>query len=312
MDGRSAPRPDPRTLVRRASRDLSGRRPAGGATTTRRAPDAWRPAWRAAASLVPRFVRFFAVIAFVCGVASFAGSSTFDIQTIGVVGNEAVAADDVVAASGLRPEMSVFAVNAVRVRDRLRRDARIADAAVEVVFPGGVRITIKERPAAAALRVPGGYVLVTAEGVALAPASAAQALPVLTVDLLDPTAVQAGTALPSAGARLGAQLAASLPTALQSEVTALRVDREGEVILYTRDGIAVKAGGADGARDRIARAGDVLAAVRARGMHVEYVDLRFPESIVVKPVPANPATPPLMPQPGTLPVGQRPNGAHVP
>jgi cell division protein FtsQ len=257
-------------------------------------------------------VRFFALIAFVCGVASFADSSAFDIQSIRVTGNEAVSPDDVVSASGLRSEMSVFAVNAVRVRDRLRRDPRIADAAVELVFPGSVRITIKERPAAAALRVPGGYVLVTADGVALAPASAAQALPVLTVDMLDPATVQAGTALPSAGARLGAQLAASLPPALQSEVTALRVDREGEVILYTRDGIAVKAGGADGARDRIAHAGDVLAAVRARGMHVEYVDLRFPESIVVKLVPASPATPPLAPQPSALPFGQRPNGARVP
>lgn len=306
MDGRGAPRPDPRTIVRRASRDLTGRRPAAaGATTPRQTPDARRAAWRAAASLVERIVRFFAVIAFLCGVASFAGSSAFDIQSIDVTGNEAVAADDVVAASGLRPEMSVFAVNAARVRDRLRRDPRIADATVEVVFPGGVRITVKERRAAAALRVPGGYVLVTADGVALAPASAAQALPVLTVDLLNPAAVQAGAALPSTGARLGAQLAASLPPALQSEVTVLRVDREDEVILYTRDGIAVKAGGADGVRDRIARVGDVLAAVRARGMHVEYVDLRFPDSIVVKPVPASPETPPLVPRPRARPKGAR-------
>jgi cell division protein FtsQ len=298
--------------VRRAPGDLSVRRPAGGAAAPRRTPDAGWAAWRAAASLVPRFARFFAVIALLCGVASFADSSAFDIQTIDVRGNEAVAADDVVAASGLRPEMSVFAINAVRVRDRLRRDPRIADAAVKVAFPGVVRIVIKERPVAAALRIPGGYVLVTADGVALAPASAARAVPVLTVDLLDPAVVQAGTALPSAGARLGAQLAASLPPALQSEVTALRVDREGEIILYTRDGIAVKAGGADGARDRIARAGDVLAAVRARGMHVEYVDLRFPDSIVVKPLPASPAAPPLVPGPGAPPFGQQPNGAHVP
>jgi cell division septal protein FtsQ len=284
--------PDPQTLVRRASRDLAGRAREGRAVP-RGAPAVPRPAWgdirKAAAALAERVARFLALIALLCGGASFAGSSTFDIQSVTVTGNEAVADSDVVAASGLQRDMSVFGVNTVRVRERLRRDPRIADASVTVVFPGSVRLAVQEQPAVAALRTPSGYVLVTSDGVVLAGAPTPRGLPVLMIDRLDPAAIEAGAWVPSTGARVAAGVAASLPSALRPDVAIVRVDGAGEIVLLMRDGIAVKAGGADGVQQRIARAGDVLAAVRARGLRVEYVDLRFPDSVIVKPLPSNPA-----------------------
>jgi cell division protein FtsQ len=298
-------KPDPRTLVRRASRDQSGRWTAGGGAPPRWIPSAryaaWREAARAAAALGARVLRLAAIVAFLCGIASFSGSSVFEIQSIDVAGNEAVAAPEVVARSGLHPPMSVFGVNTVGVRDRLRADPRIADAAVAVVFPDQVRLTVQERPAAAALRIPDGYMLVTADGVALAPTSGPPALPVLAVDRLEPGAAQPGMVVPSSDVRLGADVAALLPPALRADIATIRVDRGGEVILYTRDGIAVKAGGTEGMRARVARTGDVLAAVRARGLRVEYVDLRFPDSVIVKPMPRESAAPGAP---------QAPKGAH--
>ena len=41
-----------------------------------------------------RVLRFLAAIVFLCGVVSFAGSSVFDIHSISVAGNHAVAASD--------------------------------------------------------------------------------------------------------------------------------------------------------------------------------------------------------------------------
>lgn len=276
-------------MVRRASRDLAGRRARAGAAARRRTAGArlaaWRAALRGSAPRVERIVRFAGVMAFLCGAASFAYSSAFDVQSIDVAGNDAVPAADIVAASGVRPETSVFTVNAAAIREHLRRDPRIADASVAIALPDRLRIRVQERPPVAALRVSAGYVLVSADGVVLGPAvDSPSNLPVLIVEGLDPAGVQAGTWLSSSEARVGADLAGSLPPALRADVSALRVDRAGEIVLYTADGIAVKAGGADGARDRIARAADVLAAVRARRMRVEYVDLRFPDSIIVKPV----------------------------
>ncbi|HLW46448.1 MAG TPA: FtsQ-type POTRA domain-containing protein [bacterium] len=286
-DGRGAPPRAGRTRI--ARRNQPGGAPGPGDPAA--PPDgrvamreAWGAAWREAMSAARRFVRFLALIAFLCALASFAQSSAFDIRAIDVAGNEAVATPDILAVSGLRTQTSVFTVNAIRVREHLRQDARIADASVAVVLPNRVWITVHEQPAAAALRLPTGYALVSADCVVLGAAKTPSGLPVLTVDRLDPAAPEPGLVVPSADARLGAEVAGSLPPALRPDVTALRVDRAGEVTLYVRDGIAVKAGGADGLRDRLARASDVLSAVRSRGLRVEYVDLRFPDSIIVKPV----------------------------
>ncbi len=234
-----------------------------------------------------RVLRFFAAIAFLCGVVSFTGSSVFDIKSVTVTGGGVVPVSEILSRAGVRAGASIFTVNEWSVLDDLRQDPRIAAASVSVVFPDRIFITVRERTAAAALHVPGGYVLLCSDGVAIGPAETSGALPALMVDRLDPAEVQAGTVVPSADARLGADVAGSLPNDLRPDVAAVRVDQAGEVILYTRDGIAVRAGAGDGLRDRLARVAQVLAAVRSQGMRVEYVDLRFPGSVIVKPNPPN-------------------------
>lgn len=249
-----------------------------------------RAAVGASSAIGKRVLRFFAVIAFLCAAVSFARSSAFDIRSVTVTGSGAVTASEILSRAGVRAGASVFSVNISRIQDHLREDPRLAAVSVRVEFPDRVFITVRERTAAVALRVPGGYMLLGSDGLAIVPAATAGELPALTVDRLDPAEVEAGSVVASADARLGADLAGWLPDDLRPDVAALRVDRIGEVILYTRDGIAVRAGAADGLRDRIARVAEVLAAVRSRGMHVEYVDLRFSGTVIVKPVGA-PAAP---------------------
>ncbi len=76
------------------------------------------------------------------------------------------------------------------------------------------------------------------------------------------------------------------------------------MVLQTRDGVAVRLGGADGIDARLAMVPQVLAAVRARGLRVEYVDLRVPGSVIVKPVDAPPGPGPAG-APGAAPGAPR-------
>jgi cell division protein FtsQ len=228
-------------------------------------------------------LRFLAAMSFLCGAVSFAGSSAFGIRSITVSGNDAVPSAEVAARAGLDTGTSIFLVNGARIGERLRQDPRIAGARVGVVFPDRVVITVQERPPAAALRAPGGYALLAADGVVIQSEASPGTVPILAVDRLDPAEVQVGEVVPSAGARWAAGIAATLPARLRPGVAALRVDRGGELILYMKDGIAVRLGEAEGIKARLARVADVLAAVRSRGMRVEYVDLRFPGSVIVKP-----------------------------
>lgn len=283
-----AGRPDPRAAARRATRRYHSPRPRAARGDAGSGPVAAMASPRSGGAAVgERAFRFLAAVAFLCGAVSFTGSSIFDIRSIVVGGNRAVATADILARAGLRTGASLFTINGFRVRDRLLQDPRIAAVSVAVGFPDRVYITVRERTAATALRVPGGYVLLGSDGVAILPTDSPGRLPTLTVDRLDPDAVQAGTVVPSPDARFGAGVAGSLPNDLRPDVAAVRVDQAGEIILYMRDGIAVRAGAQDGIRERLARISGVLTAVRARGMRVEYVDLRFPDSVIVKPNPPN-------------------------
>lgn len=243
------------------------------------------PADRLTQSLAARITRFLAAMCALCAAAAFPASALFDLQAVTVQGNTAIPAADVLRRAGIGPGDSAFRVNAFQIRERLRSDPRIEDASIALAFPRRLVIAVRERPPIAALLVGGGYVLLGSDGVAIARAPSPGAYLPLRVDRLHLPGVQIGTVVPSTDVRLGAGVAASLPAPLRTQVAALLVDAGGEVVLSTRDGIAVRVGGPDGIADRLARVPDVLGAVRARGMRVAYIDLRFPESVIVKPLP---------------------------
>jgi hypothetical protein len=71
--------------------------------------------------------------------------------------------------------------------------------------------------------------------------------------------------------------------------TRVRVEPQGDLVLFTPDGIGVRLGSLKGLDDRAALVHEVLAAIRAGGMAVEYLDLRFSGAVVVKPHPAEAA-----------------------
>lgn len=246
-----------------------------------------------------RILAFLAAASALCAAAAFPASALFDLQSITVEGNTVVPAAEILERIGLHPGDSAFRVNASRIRSRLRSDPRLEDASVALEFPARLTVAVRERSPVAALALGDGYLLLAADGVAIARARAPGPYLLLRVDGPGPPWVQAGTAVPSADARLGAGVAGSLPEPLREAVAALRVDRGGEVVLQTRDGVAVRLGGADGIDARLAMVPQVLAAVRARGLRVAYVDLRVPGSVIVKPVDAPPG--PGAPRDGAAP-----------
>jgi cell division protein FtsQ len=237
--------------------------------------------------VIIRVVRFLAAIAALCGVAAFPGSVLFSLQSVSVTGNTAVPAADILRRIGLAPGDSAFRVNAGRIRESLRRDPRIEDASVAMAFPDRVIVSVHERAPVAALVIPGGYALLGADGVVIARTQGAAPYLPLVVERLRLPPLGAGTIVPSARARLGAAAASLLPASLRAEAAGIRVDSGGEIVITTQEGVDVRVGGRDGIAARLALAPDVLAAVRARGMRVQYVDLRFPGSVIVKPVDAS-------------------------
>jgi len=231
-----------------------------------------------------RLLKFCAAMAVLCAAAAFPSSAIFDLQTVTVTGNRAVPTDEILRLADLRPGVSAFGVNAEMIRGRLREEPRIEDVAVAMAFPRQLELMIRERAAVAALVLGEGYLLVSADGVAMVPSDGPGSLPVLSVERLSPSQVSVGTVVRSSDVRLGARITGTLPDLIRDRVAAVRVDGGGEAALALRDGIVVRLGGSGGIADRLEMLPQVLDAIAGRGLHVESVDLRFPGNVVVQPL----------------------------
>jgi cell division protein FtsQ len=245
-----------------------------------------RPARRRGGPSVRRLARFAAAMLVLCAAASFPGSALFDVRTITVSGNRAVATSEVLERAGLAgTDLNAFRIDAATVRARLLGDPRIADVSVAMAFPTRLTLVIRERPPVAVLDTDGGYVLLSGDAVAIARTDDPGALPEVIVDRLDPRAVVLGAAVDAPAVRLGARLAADLPWALRDRLAAVRIDAHDDALLVLRDGITVRLGAGAGVERRLAIVPQVLDAVAARGMAVEVLDLRVPGNVVVQSIP---------------------------
>ncbi len=231
-----------------------------------------------------RIGRFLAAICALCALATFPASALLGLQTVTVQGNAAVPAPEILHRAGIAPGESAFRVDAARIRAGVLSDPRIQDVSVAIAFPHRVTIVVQERRPVAAVAVADAYALLGADGAVIARTSTPSPYPLLQLEQQVPLWVRAGTVVPSSDARLGARVAGMLPDRLRSRVRAVRVTSGSEIVLQLRDGVAVRLGREQLEHDRLRTLPEVLDAVEARGQRVEYVDVRFPGSVVVRPI----------------------------
>lgn len=243
-----------------------------------------RPAADAPAVSLDRIGRFLAAICALCALATFPASALFGLQAVTVEGNAAVPTSEILQRAGLAPGESVFRVDAARIRAAVLSDPRIQDVSVAIAFPHHVTIVVRERRPVAALAIAGAYILIGADGTVLARASTPSLYPLLQLEHQALPGGRAGTVVPSSDLRLGARVAGMIPDRLRSRLGAVRITSGGEVVLQLRDGVSVRLGG-EHLADRLRTLPEVLDAVEARGQRVEYVDVRFRGSVVVRPIP---------------------------
>jgi len=234
-------------------------------------------------------LRFSTVMTGLLAVASLPGSSVFAVREIAVVGARETPAAAILARAGLRPGDRLFAVPPSRIERRVATLPRVARAHVRLGITGRVTIEVEERPAYAAVPFRRQYLVVDPQGVVIDAQPAAGGLPLVTSEGFAPPWVRLGDRLPDAG--VGTALAAlgELPPGVVTPGTLVRADARGELVLATPDGITVRLGPPRGLRERASLLGELLAAVRARGLAVESLDLRFSGTVVMKPAGAGAA-----------------------
>lgn len=175
-------------------------------------------------------------------------SPLLDVDRIQVGGASHTSAADVRAASGVARGEEMVAVDLGAAAERVRALPWVDEARVRRTWPGTVRITVTERVPVAAGAVPGGWLLLDAEGRALEVVAAAPDLPVVGV----PRPPAPGEGLDAGGREVLAALS-ELPAALAGAVDEAVQGPDG-LELVLDDGFRVVLGDASELGDKAAAA----------------------------------------------------------
>ncbi len=98
---------------------------------------------------------------------SIANSAGFRITEIALAGQHQVSREEILARAGITGETSLLFIDPARTRDRLLADPWIAQATVLKLYPGRLRIGIKERKAFALWQQDGNTSVIAADGTVL-------------------------------------------------------------------------------------------------------------------------------------------------
>jgi cell division protein FtsQ len=189
-------------------------------------------------------------------------------------------------AAGLNSGTPLIDVSAGAADARIEALPWVDRAVVARHWPDSVSVSITERVAIATLSRPGGVVLVDRAGRVLAWESVA---PPGLVSLDVQVAVgRPGSTLPSV-AGPGLRVAAALPAALASRVTAVAVDRRGNVTLSLSGGLIATLGATVDLPAKFESLASVVEGAHPTGPGV--IDVSVPEEPTFGPLPPTPSHP---------------------
>lgn len=223
------------------------------------------------------------LLAFLLALAVFVifKSPVFDVKEIEVHGNRQVSKEKIIAASGIHTGVNIFKVNLKDASASLGALPVFKQVGLKRSFPGRVVITVEERNPVALLPEEKGYIVIDNEQVYIRKSQTVlEDLPVLTG--IETNSPGPGEVVEGEGLQATLQVIRELPAELTGRLSEVHYQRNGSIVLYTVEGNQCRFGNPV----EIKAKGDVflqlLREFEQNNKQIEYVDLSFVGSPVVK------------------------------
>lgn len=227
-----------------------------------------------------RFVLFFILL--VMAFFGFIQSPFFAVTEVEVRGAVSMKAGEVLEASGLALPANFFSVNAGRIAGTLQKAPRIERVSVRRLLPNHVIITVKERAPLGAIPLGKEFLIFDSYGIVMAVAEGLQGSRVPIVTGVSLNSAQPGETLHDPGAELARRILLATDSATRLELSEIHVGDPQKLRVYTRRGITVLLGDSADLAKKMSRFSGVLGDLRKKGWHPEIIDVRTPDSPVVK------------------------------
>lgn len=227
---------------------------------------------------------FFAALFFLIGSGVFvslwiyrSGERAFPVKEVIFYGNTHLLDSELKTLTGISKDESLFSVSPKRVSARLLQSPWIKEVSIRKDFPSAVLIRIRETSSFAILEMKGRAFLIDETGTMLEEMKGE--IPFLPVITADPFKNRDNftEALNLAKAVKDSKIATE-----RSRVEII-ADKGPESISLVMDGVVIRMGQGDYER-KLSRLFELEDEIKKRAIAVDYVDLRFANRVVVKPI----------------------------
>ncbi len=206
------------------------------------------------------------------------GREFFPVKKVVFIGNRHVSEKELMILFGISIDSSRVDHGLKSIKANLLRSPWVKDAIIRREFPDRIKIKIVETSPLAILEMKGKPFLIDEEG-KLIEEMHGEAIPFLPVILSDP--FKNKTCFTEA-IKL-ARILREWNIAKERNRVEILADRDKENISVIIDGIVIKVGYGN-YNEKLERLFELEDEIRKRAMVVEYIDLRFSDHVVVKPV----------------------------
>lgn len=207
-------------------------------------------------------------------------SPLLTVRDVKVVGGKHTAPEDVAQVAGLDDDgQNLLLLATAHVEERVETLPWVAEADIDRMLPGTVRVKLVERVPALVLSLGAARWTVDADGHVLASGAVGKKLPVLAG--VEVGTVAPGGKLQTEEARAALEVMRTLPRAVRRQVAGIFAPTIERITLSLRTGTAIRYGAAEdmGAKNEVLKA--LLARLESEGRRAAYIDVRVPTSPAV-------------------------------
>lgn len=221
----------------------------------------------------------FALALAAVGSYMFAHSGLFEIREVVFLGNRHLSDDELIGLIGDARGRNLFSLSARRLAGDLLASPWVTEVSLRKELPGRLIVKLSEAEPRALLREGAGLFLLDGGGNVLEPL---KGIPVAFLPVINGVAQGKNGGFLEALSLAGVINEARLAVEMQ-RVEITNFEKGPQNLTVDIDGLKVRVGKGN-YDEKLARLFELKEAIRRRGIDVDYIDLRFADRVVVKPV----------------------------
>ena len=235
---------------------------------------------------VTKILVFYLVIGFLGWYFfTFIFSSNFcNIEEVIIKGNDCLSEDEIFYKSGIQLGKNIFKLDLKKYIDSLKQEPRIKEVEIKRVIPNKIIISLKERKAAAIVHIGEEYFFSTKEGIVLSKIDKPEegfALPLLSGLEIDE--IKIGEIIDKPEFRTALESINSAEVILPKRFCRVEILSPDDFMIYNKDNtlkVRVNSPEVIISKENLLR--EALEKIEKEKLLVEYIDIRFKDSLVIK------------------------------